>query len=85
MGTIWQWFVKNWKTNTVALVSIVYSATQFTAAVQAWENHQTPNWRAAIVSLIVAFGMFAAKDASNVPTATEVQAATTKAAGGGGK
>jgi hypothetical protein len=54
MNAFLTWFKTNWKSNTIATVSIVYSAQQFTSAVIAWENHQPANWRTAIVSLIVA-------------------------------
>jgi hypothetical protein len=79
---MWQWFVKNWKTNVLATVAIVYSATQFVTAVQAWEAGQPANWKAAFISLIVAAVGYAAKDAGNVPTQTEVNIATQKAKNG---
>ena len=76
MSTIWGWFSKNWKSNVIATVAILYSATQFTAAVQAWENGQPANWRAGIVSLILAALGYVSKDASNHSTEAEVRQAT---------
>jgi hypothetical protein len=76
MSAIWKWFVANWKSNVLATVSIVYSAQQFVAAIEAWENHQPANWRTAIISLIVAGIGYAAKDASTHSTQAEVQQAT---------
>ena len=80
MNPFWKWFTTNWKTNVIATVSIVYSATQFVAAIQAWENHEPANWRAALISLLVAGIGYAAKDASTHSTAAQVQAATVVAA-----
>ena len=80
MKAFWAWFVKNWKTNLTATVAVIYSAQQFTAAVVAWENHQAANWRTAVISLIVAAGLYAAKDGSTHSTAAEVQASTQAAA-----
>lgn len=76
MNAFLQWFSRNWRTNTAALISIIYSADQFTTAVQAWSRHEPTNWRTAILSLIVAAGLFVAKDAHNHSTQAEVQAAT---------
>jgi uncharacterized membrane protein YfcA len=82
MSPIWTWFITNWKSNVIATVAIVYSATQFVTAIQAWENHQPANWRAAIVSLIVAALGYVAKDASTHSTSAQVTQATMKANGG---
>jgi hypothetical protein len=71
----------NWKTSIVALVAITYSAQQFVSAVVAWENHQPANWRIGIVSLIVATGMYFAKDGDNQSTSAQVAAADAKVAG----
>lgn len=78
---MWTYLRANWKTNLMAAMSVIYSAQQFTAAVIAWENHQPTNWRLAIISLIVAAGLFAAKDGDNHSTAAQVQKSTDAAAG----
>jgi hypothetical protein len=79
MDSFWKWFTTNWKTNVIATVSIVYSATQFVAAIQAWENHQPANWRSALISLLVAAVGYAAKDASTHSTQAQVTASTAAA------
>jgi|HubBroStandDraft_3_1064219.scaffolds.fasta_scaffold86328_5 hypothetical protein len=76
MNAFLTWFKTNWKSNTIATVSIVYSAQQFTSAVIAWENHQPANWRTAIVSLIVAGVGYAAKDSSTHSVQAEIDAST---------
>jgi drug/metabolite transporter (DMT)-like permease len=70
----------NWKTNLAAAAAFVYSVPQFLAAVQAVQAGQKPDWRAAIISLIIAAGLAAAKDGTNHSTSQQVQAATDKAA-----
>lgn len=80
MKAIWTWFVANWKSNVIATVSIVYSATQFVTAIEAWENHQPANWRTALVSLLVAAVGYVAKDSSTHSTQAQVQNATVKEA-----
>jgi hypothetical protein len=79
MSAFWAYLSKNWKTNLAALAAFAYSVPQFMTAITAWQAGQTPNWHGAVISLIVAAGMAFAKDATNVPTAPEVQAATVKA------
>jgi uncharacterized membrane protein YfcA len=76
MNAFLTWFKTNWKSNTIATVSIVYSAQQFTSAVIAWENHQPANWRTAVISLIVAAIGYVVKDASNHSNQQQVDAAT---------
>jgi hypothetical protein len=76
MNAVWTWFVTNWKSNVIATVSIVYSATQFVAAIEAWEAHQPANWRSAIISLLVAAVGYVAKDASTHSTQAQVTAST---------
>jgi uncharacterized membrane protein YfcA len=76
MKSIWTWFITNWKSNVLAVIAIVYSATQFTQAIGAWENHQPANWREAVISLIVAAIGFVAKDASTHSTQAQVTTAT---------
>ena len=76
MRAFWNWFTKNWRTNAIATVAIVYSATQFTTAVGAWENHQPANWREGMISLLVAAVGYVAKDASTHSTSAEVAKAT---------
>lgn len=73
---MWKYLKANWKTNLAAATLVVYSAPQFVAAVEAWENHQPANWRTAIIALIVAGGLFAAKDGNNHSTQAQVQKAT---------
>lgn len=74
---MWKYLKANWKTNLAAATLVVYSAPQFVAAVvEAWENHQPANWRTAIIALIVAGGLFAAKDGDNHSTQAQVQKAT---------
>jgi len=80
MSAIWKWFLTNWKTNLTATVAVIMSAQQFTVAVMAWENHQPANWRTAIISLIVAAGLYAAKDGSTHSTMAQVQSSTQVAA-----
>src|SRR6202140_4565915 len=69
----WIWFKTNWKSNTLAVVAIVYSANQFITAVVAWEHHQPAVWRGGIISLIVAAVGFVVKDASTHSTTAQVQ------------
>jgi hypothetical protein len=73
---MWNWFKLNWKTNLTATVAVIYSAQQFTSAVMAWENHQPANWRTGVMSLVVAAGLYAAKDGSTHSTEAQVQAST---------
>lgn len=73
---MWKWFKANWKTNLTATIAVLYSAQQFTADVIAWSNHQPANWRVGLLSLFVAAGLYASRDASNVPTQAEVTQAT---------
>ena len=82
MKSIWAWFKENWKSNLIATVAIIYSAQQFTAGVAAWENHQSTNWRAAWLSLLVAAVGYVVKDSSTHSTSAQVTQATTKANGG---
>lgn len=74
MSKVWAWFQLNWKSNTVALVAIIYGAQQFVTAVTAWEAHQTANWRSAVISLIVSAGFFVTKDATTNSTLAQVTA-----------
>ena len=74
MDAFWTWFKTNWKSNLIATGAIIFSATQFVSAVQAWEAHQPANWRAAVVSLIVAALGYVSKDASTHSTPAQVQA-----------
>ncbi len=76
MKALSEWFRRNLRSNLIATAAIVFSAEQFTVAVEAWEKHQPANWRAAIISLIVAALGFVTKDANNHSTQAEVQAAT---------
>jgi hypothetical protein len=80
MEAIWTWFKTNWKSNVIATIAIVYSASQFVQAVEAWEAHQPANWRAAIISLLVAAAAYVAKDSTTHSTQTQVQQATVKEA-----
>lgn len=73
---MWKYLKANWKTNLAAAVLVIYSAPAFVTAVTAWENHQPTNWRTAIIGLIVAAGLFAAKDGDNHSTADQVRVAT---------
>ncbi len=71
----------NWKTNLAALCAFAYSVPQFVTAIQAWQAHQQPDWRAAVISLIIAAGLAAAKDGDNHSTIAQVEASTNKANG----
>jgi uncharacterized membrane protein YfcA len=77
MNAVWTWFTTNWKSNLIATIAIVYSASQFTTAVIAWENHQPADWRAAVISLIVAAAGYVAKDSTTHSTEAQVVKATT--------
>jgi len=69
----------NWKTNLAAFLAFAYSVPQFVTAIQAWQAGQTPDWHAAIISLIVAAGLSVAKDGNNHSTAAQVEVATAEA------
>jgi hypothetical protein len=72
------WFKTNWKSNVLATVTIVYSAQQFLSAIGAWESHQPANWRSAVISLIVATGLYIVKDADTHSNPAEVQLSAMK-------
>jgi hypothetical protein len=80
MNSILTYIKANWKTNLAALAAFAYSVPQFVTAIQQWQAGQSPNWKGAIISLIVAAGLAAAKDGDNHSTAAQVQASTAKEA-----
>ena|SRR6202041_2827397 len=71
---MWAYIKANWKTNLAALAAFAFAVPQFVAAIQAWQAGQTPNWKGAVISLIVAAGLAAAKDGTNHSTLAQVQA-----------
>lgn len=73
---MWLDIKRNWKTNLVSLVAFIYSVPQAVQVIQAWSTGQSTNWRPAVVGLIVAAGMAAAKDSTNHSTQAEVVHAT---------
>jgi hypothetical protein len=73
---MWNWFKANWKSNLIATAAIVYSAQQFTTAVTAWENGQPANWRAGIISLLIAGVGYVSKDYDTHSTQAQVIKAT---------
>lgn len=79
MSAVWTYITKNWKTNLAALAMFAYSVPQFVAAVAAWQAGQKPDWRAAVIGLIAAAGLLAAKDGTNHSTIAQVQASTIEA------
>jgi len=66
----------NWKTNLAAVAAFAYSVPQFVTAITAWQAGQQPNWHAAVISIIVAAGLAAAKDGTNHSTMAQVKAST---------
>jgi hypothetical protein len=77
------WLIKvfgaNWKTNVAAGVVFVLSCPAFVAALSSWAHHQRADWRGALVGIVIALGLAAAKDSSTHSTTTETEAATEKA------
>ena len=72
-------FTNNWHTNLSSAIAFAYSVPQFMMAVHQWISGQHPDWRPAIISLILAAGLAVAKDSSNHSTVAEVETATAKA------
>ena len=81
MNSFLAWFRANWKSNLIATGAIIYSAQAFTSAVLAWQNHQPANWRAGIVSLLVAGVGYVSKDYDTHSTPAQVQASGAAVAG----
>lgn len=79
MEAILAYLKANWKTNLAAACAFALSVPQFVTAVTAWQNGQHADWRGAVVSLIIALGLAAAKDGSNHSTKEQVEVATVKA------
>jgi drug/metabolite transporter (DMT)-like permease len=79
MDAVWTYIKANWKTNLAALAMFAYSVPQFVAAIAAWQAGQKPDWRGAVIGLIAAAGLLAAKDGTNHSTIPQVQAATVEA------
>ncbi len=75
---MWLNIQRNWKTNLIALVAFVYAVPQVIQSINAWSTGQPTNWKQALVGLLLAGGMAAAKDSTNHSTATEVAATTAK-------
>lgn len=73
---MWQNIKRNWKTNLVALIALVYTVPQAVVCIQDWVNNQPCNWRSALLGLILAAGAAAAKDSDNHSTVEEVTDAT---------
>jgi hypothetical protein len=73
---MWSYIKANWKTNLAAACAFAFSVPQFVTAVNAWQAGQPADWRGAFVSLIIAVGLFAAKDGTNHSTEAQVQKAT---------
>ena len=73
---MWLSIQRNWKTNLVALVAFIYSVPQVIQCIQAWGNGGQANWKQALVGLLLAGGMAAAKDSTNHSTQAEVTVAT---------
>jgi drug/metabolite transporter (DMT)-like permease len=80
MSALWAYIKANWKTNLAAVAAFAYSVPQFVTAIQQWQAGQKVDWHTAVVSLIVAAGLAAAKDGDNHSTQAQVQQATTEAA-----
>lgn len=76
MNSVLAYIKANWKTNLAAAAAFAYSVPQFVTAVQQWQAGQKPDWRAAVISLIIAAGLAAAKDGDNHSTLTQVEQAT---------
>jgi drug/metabolite transporter (DMT)-like permease len=64
----------NWKTNLAAAAAFLFSVPQFITAIQAWQNGQKADWRGAVVSLVIALGLAAAKDGDNHSSLAQVEA-----------
>ena len=70
----------NWTTNLAALAAFVSSVPQFVTAIQAWQAGQKPDWHGAVISLVIAAGLAAAKDGDNHSTQAQVNVATVEKA-----
>lgn len=66
----------NWKTNLAAIVAFLTSVPQFVMAITAWSHHQPADWRGAVLSIVVAGGLAAAKDSTTHSTVAQVEQAT---------
>jgi hypothetical protein len=77
------WLIKvfgaNWKTNAAAGIVFVLSCPVFVAALSSWAHHQRADWRGALVGIVIALGLAAAKDSSTHATTTEGESASDKA------
>lgn len=80
MGSFWTYLKANWKTNLAALAAFAFSVPQFVTAITQWQSGQKVDWHTAVVGLIVAAGLAAAKDGDNHSTAAQVAKATNDAA-----
>lgn len=76
MNSVVTYVKANWKTNLAALAAFAYSVPQFVTAVEQWQAGQKADWHSAVVSLIIAGGLAAAKDGDNHSTLSQVQQAT---------
>lgn len=76
MDSLLAYIKANWKTNLAALCAFIYSVPQFVTALQQWQAGQTVDWKGAVISLILAAGLAAAKDGTNHSTQSQVAQAT---------
>jgi hypothetical protein len=79
MASLIKVFGTNWKTNAAAAIVFVLSCPAFVAALANWAHRQPADWRGALVGIVIASGLAAAKDSSTHSTTTEVEAASDKA------
>lgn len=66
----------NWKTTGAAILVFLLSVPSVVSAITAWAQHQTPDWRMAILGIVTGLGLLAAKDSTTHSTAAQVENST---------
>lgn len=74
MAGIIAYIKANWKTNLAALAAFVFSVPQFVTAISQYRAGEHVDWRGALISVVIAAGLAAAKDGDNHSTLAQVQA-----------
>jgi hypothetical protein len=74
-------FSTNWKTNLMAVAAFAWSVPQFVTAITNYFHNQPADWRGAILALIAAAGLAAAKDSTTHSTPEQVMASGATVAG----
>lgn len=81
INNAWIYFKRNWRSNTISVVSFIYAVPQVYAAFQAWNAGQQANWHVAATSLVIAALAYVVKDAKTHSTQLEIAASTAAVVG----